>query len=270
MRGKELRLAKLFSGGENAVVVAVDHGQTFGPMPGLEDFPTAVQALRSADGVLLPPAMVDHSGKLFLGKRAPTCIVRLNWTSALCLTLDYEEAHTVPVVTPQQAMALGAEVVLANLTLQSGSEMTDADNIGLFGDLAQQADEAGIPLIGEVWPPKAKMASKEELHEYVKWGCRIAAEMGADLIKTYYTGERFPEAVAGTPIPVLALGAEKTPKEIQALELAYKAVQAGAKGVVFGRNVLQAKDPSKFLAALKEVTKRQIAPQEAAAKHGLE
>ena len=95
--------------------------------------------------------------------------------------------------------------------------------------------------------------------------CRIICELGADAIKTFYTGERFAEVIEGAPVPVFALGAEKTPRPIDALELAHKAVKAGARGVVFGRNVIQADDPAAFLRGLKAVVQGNALPAEAAA-----
>ena len=101
-------------------------------------------------------------------------------------------------------------------------------------------------------------------------GCRIVAELGVDLVKTFHTGERFAEIVRSTPVPVLALGARKLPHEVDALALAATAVRDGARGVVFGRNLVGAKDPVRFMAALRDVVKQGADPAAAAATHGLE
>jgi DhnA family fructose-bisphosphate aldolase class Ia len=76
--------------------------------------------------------------------------------------------------------------------------------------------------------------------------------------------------VAGVPIPIFALGAEKLEHEIDALRLAQKAVEAGAEGVVFGRNVIQARDPDQTLLALKAVVQQGLAPEDAVEQFGLE
>ena len=72
MPGRTIRLSKLFPNGNNAVVVAMDHGQTFGPMPGLVDFTAAAERLKEADAVLMAPQMIRFSGGLFEGKGSPT------------------------------------------------------------------------------------------------------------------------------------------------------------------------------------------------------
>ena len=126
-----------------------------------------------------------------------------------------------------------------------------------------------MPLIGEVFPIGGLRDRPEDFHDYVKKACRIVCELGADAIKTFYTGERFAEVTAGVPIPILALGAEKLPRELDALSLAHKAVLAGARGVVFGRNVLQARDSAQFLRGLKDVVQGRSLPRQAAAQYGL-
>lgn len=269
MNGKKIRLSKLFPEGKNSVVVAMDHGQTFGPMPGLEKFTVAAERLKEADAVLLTAQMVRFTGNLFIGKGSPTFITRLNWNSIHCDPWEYQEAYTVKALSAAAAVAAGAEVVLASLVLKTGDEAHDAENVAVFSALADEAAVLGVPLIGEVFPMGGLRAQPAEFHDYVKKMCRIIAELGADAIKTFYTGERFADVVEGTPVPIFALGAEKTPRPIDALELAHKSVKAGARGVVFGRNVIQADDPAAFLRGLKAVVQGKASPAEAAKQYKL-
>jgi len=272
MRGKQIRLNRLFPEGENAVIVAIDHGQTFGPMAGLTPFTEAAERLKEADGVLLAPQMIRFSGNLFEGRDSPVLIARLNWNTIHCEPWDYQEAHIVRAVSARAAVAAGAEVLLASLVLQTGSEAHDARNVAQFAELAEESADLGLPLIGEVFAAGDLRHRPDEFHDYIKKMCRIICELGADAIKTFYTGERFAEVTEGTPIPILALGAEKMEREIDALELARKAVDAGARGVVFGRNVVQARDAAAFLRGLKDVVKGHATPAtpaEAAGRHGL-
>jgi len=264
-----MRLSRLFPASGKAVVVAMDHGQTFGPMPGLVDFTAAAERLREADGVLMAPQMIRFSGNLFRGKGGPAIIVRLNWNTIHCEPWHYQQAHIVKAMSVEAAIAAGADIVLASLVLQTGDEAHDALNVQGFAALAEESGRLGIPLIGEVFPVAGLRERTDEFHDYITKMCRIICELGADAIKTFYTGDRFAEVVQGVPIPVFALGAEKFESEIAALELAGKAAQAGAAGVVFGRNVLQAQDPALFLRGLKDVVQGQATPGEAAARHGL-
>lgn len=269
MTGKEIRLGRLFSGGKNAVVVAVDHGEFDGPIPGMVNLPEVVKKIDPAvSAVLLSPGMLAHCGHAFNYKGAPMAMVRLNWSSHFCFHWGYEEGIAVPAMGASEAAAMGAEIALICLTLQTGSEAQDASNVQVWCDMASEARAAGLPVVGEYFPARPDRLSPEALHDQVLKGCRILAELGADLVKTYYTS-RFPDVVEGCPIPILGLGAEKTPRQIQALQLAENIVKDGGRGVVFGRNAIQVGDPGAFQRALCDVVQNGVAAADAAEKHRL-
>jgi DhnA family fructose-bisphosphate aldolase class Ia len=267
--GEEIRLGRLFSGSSNAVIVAVDHGLYFGPLPGLIDLPKVIQKLSAADGVLLGAGMIPHCRSFFACRDSPAMITRLNWATNYVAQWDYHHSHSVPLLSVDDALHLGADLVVASLTLQAPDEREDAINVRVFSEYVQQKRHAGVPLICEVYPIGGDFAQPEDLHEQVLIGCRMAAELGADLIKTFYTGKRFDKVTQATSIPIFALGALKKPTELDALQLASDAIHAGARGVVFGRNVVQARRPKALLEALKEVVKADVAPQKAAKAHKL-
>lgn len=269
MTGSEIRLNKLFSGG-NAVVVAVDHGEFDGPIPGMVNLPEAVKNIDPlVDAVLLSPGMLPHCGHIFGCKGAPIAIVRLNWSSHFCFGWSYSEGVGVPAACAADVAAAGADIVLACLTLKTGSESTDAANVQVFSKIVSEAKKLGLPVVGEYFPAAMHRLSEEELHDEILKGCRIAAELGADLIKTFYTCD-FSEVAGSCPVPILGLGAEKTPKQVQALELAEKIVRDGGKGVVFGRNAVQVANPAAFQRALCAVVKNGASAAEAAAQQALQ
>jgi DhnA family fructose-bisphosphate aldolase class Ia len=269
MTGETVRLRRLFSEGKNAVVVAIDHGLYMGPLPGMLDLTSAVTRLGGADAILLTAGMAEACREVFAARGAPAMLLRLNWATNYVSVWNYKHSHSVVMTSVTDAVSLGADLVLASLTLQNPDESEDAGNVEVFSQYVAEKRALGIPLIGEVFPTGGDDARPEDLQERVLVGCRMIAELGADVIKTFYTGPGFRRVVDSTPIPVLALGAKKTPREIDALKLAAAAVSSGARGVVFGRNVLQAKEPDRFLDALKEVVKAEGAPDKVAAKFGL-
>lgn len=267
--GESIRLARLFSEGKNAVVVAVDHGLYFGPLVGMINLPSVIDRVSGADAVLMAPGMPAHCQSVFSKRGAPACMIRLNWGSNYAAMWNYKHSHSVPMISVADAVAQGADLVIGSLSLKNPDEAEDARNVEIFSDCVAQKRALGIPLVGEVYPTGGDDQQPEDLQDEIFIGCRIIAELGADLVKTFYTGKRFGEITAATPVPVLALGARKLPKECDALKLASDAVDAGARGIVFGRNVIQSKEPARLLDALKEVVKEHQAPDRVAAKYGL-
>ena len=260
MNAIELKTKKLMGSGR-AVIVACDHGEFDGPIPGMIDLRETIQRINPAvDGVLLSPGMIQYSGGYFSVKNAPLVIGRLNWNTVYCFRWNYNESPAVEAFTPEEAIVLGVEVALVSLTLKTGSEERDARNVEVFRRLTMQCHRLGLPVIGEYFPAFSDTLAPDELHRQVKIGCRILAELGADMIKTFYTNN-FREVVAGCPAPVFALGAAKLPTPLDALTLAYNEVAEGAQGVVFGRNALQVDDPLSFQAALLQVVKHGAAPE---------
>jgi DhnA family fructose-bisphosphate aldolase class Ia len=268
--GESIRLSRLFSDGKNAVIVAVDHGLYFGPLPGMINLPAVINKVAGADAILMAPGMPAHCQQVFSKRGAPACIVRLNWGSNFAAMWNYKHSHSVTMVSVADAVAQGADLVIGSLSLKNPDEAEDARNVEIFSSCVTQKRVLGIPLIGEVYPTGGDDYQPEDLQDNIFIGCRIIAELGADLVKTFYTGKRFNEIIAATPVPVLALGAKKLPKESDALKLAAVSVEAGARGIVFGRNVIQSKDPDRLLDALKEVVKEFQAPDKVAAKYKLD
>jgi DhnA family fructose-bisphosphate aldolase class Ia len=268
--GEEIRLSRLFSEGKNAVIVAVDHGLYFGPLEGMIDLPSVVDRVAKADGILMAPGMPAHCASVFSRRGSPACIVRLNWGSNYAAMWNYKHSHSVPMLSVADAVSQGADLIIASLSLKNPDEAEDAHNVEVFSAYVSQKRALGMPLIGEVYPTGGDDKQPEDLQEEIFIGCRIIAELGADLVKTFYTGKRFKEITAATPVPVLALGARKLPRESDALRLAADSVAAGARGIVFGRNVIQSPEPARLLEALQEVVKELQPPDRIAAKYKLD
>ena len=256
-------MQKLFNKGENAVVIAIDHGYMDGPIPGMENLPEVIQKIDPAvDAILLSPGMLKQLPGAFNYKGAPIPIVRLNWSTVFCFEWNGWEARTAPAFSVKEAVSLGAEIVLISLTLRTGSEKNDVRNVEIFSNLRRQAAELGIPVIGECFPNRSDNLSEEDMHDRVLRGTRILAELGADLIKTFHTC-RFREVIRGCPIPILGLGGRSTPDPLDSLKLAKRIIDEGARGVVFGRNAIQRPDPQAYQRALCKVVKYGMEPKDA-------
>jgi DhnA family fructose-bisphosphate aldolase class Ia len=229
---------------------------------------TASRVDPCVDAILLSPGMLPHCRHAFNYKGAPMAVVRLNWGTAYCFKWKYREAVTVPAFSAAEAARLGADAALVSLTLHTGSEAVDARNVEVFRDACSGARDLGMPVIGEYFPADPDRLSAARMQGDVLAGARIVAELGADLVKTFFTRD-FRAVTGSCPVPVLGLGAARCRTQLDALKLAQAEVDGGAMGVVFGRNALQVPDPPAFQRALCDVVKRGMAPAAAARKHGL-
>jgi len=269
MDGREIRRQRLLGDG-HCVVIAIDHGLFDGPIPGMEDLPATAKKINPVvDALLMAPGMLRHCAAAVAGSKRPLAVVRLNWNTVYCFKLGYRSARSVYSYEPQDALREGMDVALVSLTLQTGEEERDAQNVEVFSRLATACHALGIPVIGEYFPADHAAMTAEQLHADVLLGSRIVAELGADAIKTFHTC-RFAEVTGSCPVPVFGLGAEKLPTQAAALQLAAREVADGAGGVVFGRNAIQVPDPWKFQAALCDVVKRNAAVDDTIRKYGLD
>ena len=270
MSGINLRLKKLFKGKKSIIISALDHVMFYGDQPGIEDARKAIENCQATDALLLPRFMLKRNWDLFGDKNSPTPIVRINWSSSFYYPLDYREGHTTIATTVEEAAASGAEAVICSLFLEEESnQKMEAKNLALFSEVVRQKEALGIPLIGECYVVEHNDKTADEVHLKVKRISRIMAELGADLIKTFYTGDKFHEVVENTPIPIFTIGAEKLNTDLEVLKKAYDSVSQGARGIIFGRNIFMAKDPIKLVKALNEVLNNGVKPEEAVNKYNL-
>jgi DhnA family fructose-bisphosphate aldolase class Ia len=266
MIGTQLRLHRLLPPNKNIIILPVDHGEFQGPRNGLINTRATVAALAGYDAVLLSPGQLERCWDVIAARPGLVAIVRLNWNSDYCFQWDYRKGIHGLVRTPEEALALGADAVLGSLAVGTGDPAADAASVEQYSRLAAAAKVAGVPIGGEVYPGMAGLLEPDAFHDLVLRSCRILSELGADFIKTFYTGPRFAEVIEATPVPVIVLGASKT-DERDALKMAAAGLVAGARGVVFGRNVFESSEPQRFLDALGDVVHKGATPEAAANQH---
>ncbi|HVD14332.1 MAG TPA: fructose-bisphosphate aldolase [Actinomycetota bacterium] len=254
--GVRLRRGRLFDGTSGrSFIAAVDHGLTTGPQPGAEQAPELLQKVLGfqPDGVLLSPGLLATAGELLAYRAAPAILVRADW-----LIIDERlrylgEQHRL-LCTPAEAAAMGADALAVFLVLGAADGATFADNVQAVATTARAAARVGLPVVVEtvLWGARATDPRDPEL---LALGCRMAAELGASVVKTQYTGdpESMAEVVGGCPVPVLVLGGPRAGDEAALLDETRDALRAGASGVVYGRRLWQADDPAKLAAAVRAI-----------------
>jgi DhnA family fructose-bisphosphate aldolase class Ia len=263
--GIQIRLSKLFGNKKNLVISAVDHVVEYGVQKGLEKVDRALTNCRAVDAMLLPRFMLERNWKHFAATGSPVPVVRINWSAAFYYPLEYREGFTAMVNTVEEAARAGAGAVICSLFLEEDNDRKrETDNVAIFSEVVRQKERLGIPLIGECYVVEHEEKTQNEVHEKVKRISRIMAELGADLIKTFYTGPRFNEVVKNTPVPVFTIGADKLKTDLDVLKKARDSAQAGARGIVFGRNIFMSKHPERLIQALNAVINDKAGPEKAA------
>ena len=267
MSGKKLRIKKLFKNKKNLVISALDHVLEYGDQKGIEDARVAIESCITTDALLLPRFMLRRNWGLFADKNSPMPIVRINWTSSFYYPLDYREGHTTITTNVEEAVEAGAEAVICSLFLENENQKMETENVALFSEVVRQKEALGIPLIGECYVVEYKDKTADEVHSKVKRVSRVMAELGADLIKTFYTGDNFSEVVENTPVPIFTTGAEKLNTDLYVLKKAYDSIKGGARGIIFGRNIFMARDPINLVKVLNDILNKGLDDKQAAEKY---
>jgi DhnA family fructose-bisphosphate aldolase class Ia len=247
--GKSVRLNRLLRASkQKALVVAFDHAMVLGPIAGTINPFEQIQKFSDAgvNGVLMNFGMLHHANGI-LCHPAPALILRLDWTTAWTAVESGGKLRTELLARPEDALRNGADAVLTYLFIGTGDLEFEAREIARNAEVARECERLGIPLIVETLA-RGKDVSNPTSPEWIKLHNRIAAEIGADIIKTEYTGDvaTMREVVAVCPIPILVLGGARHSDDA-ATEAARGVAQSGAAGVFFGRNVFQAPDVADFL-----------------------
>ena len=255
MGGAELRLGRLFDRGSGrSFITAFDHGTTLRVPPEAGRPLEVVEKIVAGgpDGVLISPGLLKQAAHMFAFRGGPVPVVRADWTLLDERTRDLGEQYRV-LCTPEHAPALGAGAVVMYLIMGPVEGSMFADNARAIASAAHDARRVGLPLIVEATLWGSRMTDKKD-PDLLAYCCRIGVELGADAIKTEYTGdpETMRAVVNECPVPVLTLGGARDASEEAVVEAARGAIEAGARGIIFGRNVWQADDPVRMSASLRE------------------
>ncbi|HWP56453.1 MAG TPA: 3-hydroxy-5-phosphonooxypentane-2,4-dione thiolase [Candidatus Acidoferrales bacterium] len=237
--GMKNRLARVIKPEDGrAVMLAVDHGYFLGPTSGLEEpRKTIAPLLPYADSIMLTRGVLRTSVDPESG--VPV-VLRVSGGASILKELSNED------ITVSIEDALRLNVSAMALSIFVGSEFEKQTLVSL-AKLVDEGERYGIPVLAVTAVGK-DMARDAR---YLGLSCRIAAELGAHFVKTYYC-DGFDEVVQSCPIPVIIAGGKKTP-EREALELTYNAVKHGAVGVDMGRNIFQSDSPVGMIRAVRAI-----------------
>jgi len=255
--GKKVRLGQIINKESgNAVIVALDHGVVVGPIKGIIDPISTVNIVteEKPDSIFMPNGLIKLVHPILI-KRGIPFIISLD----TCTLMGPEPDLFMLADTVDHAMSLGASGVSMHVLI--GPEKTSEMLKGL-AKVSEACDRLGMPLLAIMYPQGFE---NDFDVAKVKWAARIAAELGADIVKTYYTGSKvtFAEVVQSCPIPVLLSGGDiaKDPKDF--LTVLKNTIDVGGHGCAVGRNVWQYKEPQAMLRAIKKVVHKHSSVEDA-------
>lgn len=256
--GKSIRMERIVDRNSGrSVIVPMDHGVTAGPIYGLTDMRHAVNAVAEggANAVLL------HKGIVISGHRGYGKDIGLIIHISASTSLGPDPLTKVTVATVEEAIRLGADTVSMHVNV--GAE-TEAEMLEALGMTAMVCEEWGMPLLAMMYP-RGKKVKNEHDAEVVSHAARVGAELGADLIKTNYTGDpdSFKDVILGCPVPVIIAGGPKANTDAEVLEMVEDAISVGASGVSIGRNVFQHKNPADMTRAMSKIVHEGLSAKEA-------
>jgi class I fructose-bisphosphate aldolase len=248
--GKKIRLNRILGAPRrSALVVAFDHALVLGPIPGTENACGQISRFvaAGADALLLNLGLIQRCSDCFRPGATPGIIARIDWTTVWNALSQGEDAmlRSCMLATPEEALRHGADAVLTYLVIGTGDGDFEAQEIERNAEVARECERLGIPLIVETLA-RGKSVQNPGDPKWLATHTRMAVELGADVIKTDYTGDAatMRAVVDECPIPILVLGGSRNDA---ALEVVRGVKESGAAGVFFGRNVFQSADMEGFL-----------------------
>lgn len=233
------------------VMLAVDHGYFLGPTEKLEVPQRTIEPLLPyVDSIMLTRGVLRTS----LSPLSDVPIV-LRVSGATSIVGDDLSNETI-TTSLEDAIRLNVSCLALSIFVGSKYEHQTLANLATLVD---NGERYGIPILA------VTAVGKEMVRDarYLGLACRIAAELGAHVVKTYYC-ENFEKVIEGCPVPVIIAGGKKLAKEIDVLELTFNAIKDGASGVDMGRNIWQSDHPIAMIKAVRSIVHEGFSLKEAA------
>jgi 3-hydroxy-5-phosphonooxypentane-2,4-dione thiolase len=248
--GMQNRLSRIFNpSSSRTVMLAIDHGYFQGPTSGLERVDVNIVPLVPfADALMLTRGILRTS---IPSNASKGVVLRASGGPSILKELSNEQI----AVDIEDAVRLNVAAMAVQVFIGGEYETQSIHNLTRLVDLGNRY---GIPVLGVTAVGKNMTRDAR----YFRLACRICAELGAHFVKTYYVPEDFETVTASCPVPVVMAGGKKLP-EIEALDMAYKAVNEGAAGVDMGRNIFQSDYPAAMIQAVRKVVHENYKPEEA-------
>ncbi len=239
------RMNHIFQPDGKTFILAMDHGSNFKVLPAMKDSKKLIHDIASAgaDAFLSTIGMADKVQPDFLGKGI---ILRIDG-GVSCLSKPTKAMQIV--ANAEDALRLGADAVI---TMSFPGSVFENEVLSNMARVALDCHKWGLPVLAEALPRGFEPAEDARTPENITFACRQSVELGADMVKTNYTGDQksFAELCESVYAPVVILGGAKKVPERELLQEIKEALEAGAAGVAMGRNIWGNDDPVHYAAAI--------------------
>lgn len=276
MVGKQRRLSRLINPRTGrGFCIAFDHALQLGPAPGLTRPEETLETMTEAgvDAVILPLGSALRFGRGIAETRGPALILRLDQTTMWRegSPLAYEDGHTRLVASVEDAVALGAEAVITYLFVAPNDPALETRSFEDCARVNAEARRFGILHIIETMGARNALARDVFDPDFVAFHTRIGVEMGADIVKTDWPGsaEALRPITEASPVPVFIAGGGSRGSDIGVLELVAEVMAGGAAGILFGRTIFQAKNPTAVMKGCRLIIQDGFTAAQAARSVGL-
>jgi 2-amino-4,5-dihydroxy-6-oxo-7-(phosphonooxy)heptanoate synthase len=240
MSGRDLRLRRLFRNGPRLLVVPLDHAVTDGPIPTSGGVGALVARLadNGADAVVLHKGGVGRIDPHAFGETA--LIVHLSASTRFAPDPDAKYL----VASVEEALRVGADAVSVHVNLGSRDERQQIADLAATADAC---DRWGMPLLAMIYPRGPRIDNPRD-PQLIAHAATLASDLGADIVKTPYTGDvlTMADVVAGSPIPLIVAGGSRLSGTGDVLSLVDDVLAAGTTGLAMGRNIFEAPDPGEL------------------------
>ena len=255
MTGKSIRLQRVMGQDGKTVIVPIDHGVTSGPIRGLEGMREVIAEVSCGR----PQAILLHKGAVMQDLWHPVLHCGLIIHLSAGTELGGAPQRKTSVCEVEEAVRLGADAVSIHVSLGTEWDTTALDHLATT---SRRAGEWGLPLLAMMYVYGVDPMAKQPALAHA---ARVAAELGADLVKVSYEGDpgAFAELVRDCFAPVVVAGGPASGDGLETLRAVEAAVGAGAVGACIGRNVHQHPRPSAVVRGLNAVVHEGDGAQEA-------
>ncbi|MCG2813119.1 MAG: 3-hydroxy-5-phosphonooxypentane-2,4-dione thiolase [Thermodesulfovibrionales bacterium] len=247
--GLKNRLSRVIKSDGKTVMLAVDHGYFLGPTTGLEDAEKTIKPLLPYADALMPTRGIVRTSVSPISETP--IVLRVSGGNSI---LDEDLSNEGLTVSMEDAVRLNAAAVALSIYVGSQNQKETLLNLT---KLIDEGHRYGMPVLAVTAVGKNMVRDAR----YLALSCRIAAELGAHFVKTYYC-DGFEKLVKTCPVPLVMAGGKKLP-EYEALELTHNAMIMGAAGVDMGRNIFQSESPVAMIQAVRAIVHDNATPKKA-------